>query len=103
MVPVREDLEHVKIGEGDTVPNGLNPRDKLLYVQECGRIGPTEYLRPPHGPRMPLQRAPEVIHQVPWAAYPRPPPAPNHLDEGGQTLHGPTEVNTKTKGTEGQE
>ena len=45
---------------------------------------------------MPLQRALEGIHQVPWAEHLSPPLAPNRLEEGGRTIHGPTEVNPPT-------
>ena len=52
---------------------------------------------------MSLQRAPEGTHRVPQEAHMAAPPAPNQLDEGRQTLRGPTEGHPQAKGLGGQE
>ena len=96
MVPGREDLDHVLVGEVGAVPDGLHPGYSLSSIQECGRPGPTSELEPLHGPRMPPQLPPEGIHRVPQEAHTYPPLAPDHPNEGGWTLRGPTEVYPQT-------
>ena len=42
LVTGREDVEHYEVGEGGAVPDGLHSGDRLLFLQECGRLGPKE-------------------------------------------------------------
>ena len=49
------------------------------------------------------QRSPEGSYQVPQASHKSPPPAPDHINKGGQTLCVPMEGNNQAKLTGGQE
>ena len=78
-------------GRWGEVPDGLHPRDISSYLLECDHLGPSAWLGPLLGTWMPPWWPPEGMPQVPQEEQVANPLPPNHPEEGGRTLRGPTE------------